>query len=380
MSEAIQIADEQSLVGEVSTRQWHSLKAIFIAFLWIFALLSVWSAFAEPEGRLLAWALSPVGYWLLLAVHEMGHAVATWLVGWRVLAIGIGPLGYHFHNREFAFVPRSKRTEHAGFVLPVPTSAARCTVGRNIFVTAAGPAANLILAAGLFAAWWLGPLPGADDTVDPPLILLGIAVGSLALGIQSLLPSFHEKFSNDGDNIRTNLGLKPIEWSNERAIAYLAAALRYQMRLRDLPSWMIDEAAESTAHTDGDHRRYLETVLIGIVLDSPPVDVAEARQMLDEFRDRYGSSEWLDSCDAYFTAVWEGDAARARASLWRGSYNEEIKALMLAAEAAVLAREGRATEASQKLREMRSAIKKKAVFPDHTFRDIDRQIQAIMPA
>jgi len=78
--------------------------------------------------------------------------------------------------------------------------------------------------------------------------------------------------------------------------------------------------------------------------------------------------------------VWEGDAARARASLWQGSYNEESKALMLAAEAAVLAREGRATEASQKLRKMRSAIKKEAVFPDHTFRDIDRQIQAIMPA
>ena len=117
---------------------------------------------------------------------------------------------------------------------------------------------------------------------------------------------------------------------------------------------------------------------IGILLDSVVVDRPSARQALDQYRATYGASEWLDSCDAWFTAHSERDALRARARLWLGERSEDMRPMVAAAEAAVAAIEGDGVAARARLAEMRAAIKAKSPYRDMTFRDIGRQIETLI--
>ena len=153
-----------------------------------------------------------------------------------------------------------------------------------------------------------------------------------------------------------------------------------KLRLRDLPSWIVEEARVESGAAGGDLKRAYDSLVIGIVLDTTPVDKAQARRLLDEFRGKYGASAWLDSCDAYFTAVWEGDVERARDRLWRGEEaKDEMKPMLRAADAAVHARTGDAERTRVLLSQMHEAVRKRSPFPDPTFREIQRQIEALLP-
>jgi len=372
--------EEPKLEESSHSDSWRVAKLSFITILWVVALMCAWGAFEDPGSRLIVLFTWPFALWFLIAVHEFGHAIATWLVGWRVVAIAMGPIGYHFHNRDFAFVRRSKRTEFAGFVLPMPTRLETWTITRKNIISAGGPAANISLATAFFVAGWMASGPRAEDSVNYPLIYLGMAFGSLSLGIGALLPSIQRNFTSDGDHIRQTMRLTSAEWIKDRAIAYLAGGLQFQLRLRDLPRWMLEEASRVAAKDSGDFRQFYHTLEIGIMLDMMPVDITQTRAMVDDYRAQYGPSEWLNSCDAYLAAVWEGNGAKARCLLWRRPCNEELLALTLAAEAAVLAREGKVAQAREFLHEMREANRKKSIFPDHTFREIGRQIEAILPS
>lgn len=59
-------------------------------------------------------------YWLVIVVHELGHAGAAILCGWKIVVIAVGPIGYQIHNREYALIPRAKREERAGLFSPFP--------------------------------------------------------------------------------------------------------------------------------------------------------------------------------------------------------------------------------------------------------------------
>ena len=316
--------------------------------------------------------------WLVVLVHEIGHATAAILSGWRVAAFAAGPLGIHLVNRRFAFIPRSKRTEMEGFVLPLPSSAAVFTRYRNALIDAGGPAISLLVAAiGLAIGLSSNGYHGFDG--DPAGIALGIGVLSLIVAAHTIVPIVPNERSVDGQRFVRGLRMDDATWRQYRAVSSLHTLTKYQVRLRDLPLWMLAEAKREAA---GDHdlNKAYECMVIGITLDSSPVDVIETRKLLDTFRVNYGGSAWLDSCDAYFTAVWEGDADRARTRLWVGDAEDEMRPMLLAADAAVQARSGDARSARMLLAQMREAVRKRSAFPDPTFRDIERQIVALLPA
>ena len=203
------------------------------------------------------------------------------------------------------------------------------------------------------------------------------AIGSLCIGVGALVPAEEGQTGTDGDQLRAAMRSSQAEWERNRAITYLRALPHYQLRLRDLPRWIVNEASEVAAREGGAFQQLQDTILIGMILDSAPVDMLEVRQMLDDYRRRYGPSEWLDSCDAYFTAIWEGDAGKARSLLWRGDSHPELGALSAAAEAAVLAREGDGNAARALIEQMHAANRARSIFPDHTFRDIGGQIEFV---
>jgi hypothetical protein len=196
-----------------------------------------------------------------------------------------------------------------------------------------------------------------------------------------LTPSTRPGGQTDIQNFFRILRKTNSDWIRERATVWLFSMAKNKVRLRDLPWWMVEEARAESSAAGGDLQRAYESLIIGIVLDSAPVDKVQARRLLDDFRGKYGGSAWLDSCEAYFTAVWEGDAERARDRLWRGEEaDDEMMPMLRAADAAVHARAGDADTARLLLARMREAVRKGSSFPDPTFRDIERHIKALLPS
>jgi hypothetical protein len=346
------------------------MHAALGSFLLLTALLRFVGSFDAELGRLLDILAFVGAIWLSTFVHELGHAVAGILCGWKVDIFAAGPVGYHFANRKSAWIPGSKRQEVEGFVLAVPTGARVWTRARDAALIAGGPAASLVLAFVCIYLGFKGTHAIDTGSVDWARLTSGFGLISLATALHTLLPHWNGDRTTDGQKLVRVLRTDDLTWRKTRALAWLYALVKYQVRLRELPRWMLDEAEIEARQAEPALRQAFEALVIGIVLDSPPVDRTDARNRLDAFRRKYGSSAWLDSCDAYFTAVWEGDAVEARQRLWNGAGDEDMRPMILAADAAVSAREGDSRMARILLAQMRDAVRKRSIFPDLTFRDI----------
>ena len=356
-----------------------AVRSVFRNILWISVFIVSWigivaSAAERHFGMLLAWPLLPVLYWFATFVHELGHAFATILCGWRVTAFAAGPFGINFVNRSFAVIPSAKRPETEGFVLPTPKNSRVFTHARDFWITAGGPVASLLLFLLLLPLGTAEPLVVAQ--VDLGWIALALGLLSFATFVDTAIPAPVSGRANDGrkmlDDIRE---ADRLNW-----LAQIYGLLSHQVRLRDLPLWMLEEARLEAGADGDDMLRAFDCLTVGIVLDSPPVDAMKARKLLDDFRSKNVENAWLSSCDAYFTAVWEKDAARAERLLWRGELQPGDAALAWAAQASVYAGLGNCAAARFALTEMRSEVAKTSVFPDLTFRDISRQIEAMIDA
>jgi len=222
------------------------------------------------------------------------------------------------------------------------------------------------------ATWWSLP-PDHGDSINPLAFAFGMQAASSC--IFSLLPNMRANRTSDGDALRA-LRRDHASW-RLRPMIWMHTLLNANVRLRDLPPWMI-AAARTMPSPPDEVTQALDTIDIGIVLDTVPVDAARARRMIDDHRARYGASEWLDSVDAYLAAMWEGDGPRARATLWSGARSEGLRPMVMAAEAAVAAREGDAATARSRLIEVRRAVRAQSRFYNATFHDIGRQIEGLL--
>ena len=152
-----------------SSIAWTAWSFIFgilqgAAVVWAFA--GFWSAYPAGVRGFLAIPTLLLAAWLVILIHEIGHAMAALLSGWRVAVFAAGPLGIHLVNRGFAFIPRSKRTEMEGFVLPLPASAAVFTRVRNAVIDASGPAISLLVAVvGIAVSYSTSRHPGWDGEI-----------------------------------------------------------------------------------------------------------------------------------------------------------------------------------------------------------------------
>jgi hypothetical protein len=359
------------------SRGYHLLRQ----FVWFGLLLVglVWfmGSSTSEFGPVTGWILALAGFWLVIFIHELGHAAAALACGWKVAVFVAGNLGFHIHNREFAWVPRSKRLKLAGFVVPYPGSTEVWTKRRSILIHAGGPAASLVFAALLATTAVMLANRGQSNGFDVSRLAAGLALFSFGTALMTLTPSGPGKPASDGQNIVRSLRRLEPEWLQTRGLVRLHALTSQNVRLRDLPSWMIEEA-QTAAKNNDILGRAVAALIIGIVLDTLPVDIQSARELIDEFRRSNGNNAWLACCDAYFTATWENDAIRGRALLWNEEVEEDLKPLALAAEAAVLAREGDQLRAKQLLIAMRTEVARKSAFTDLTFRDIERQIERSM--
>ena len=332
--------------------------------------------YSVPYSPLLGIPLWFVGLWLVSFCHEAGHALAARACGWRVIVFAVARIGLRLPDRNVVFFGRNRQRGLGGWVFSVPGRPAVATPSRFAIIVAAGPILCLLLgAAGLGLSRWPG-LGGGGRDFGAELIVCGFAVQSLRSGLFSLLPSAQPKNTSDGQNL-WRLYRSEESWPGARSLRWLGSLLYYNIRLRDLPPWIV-EAARGAAPADARHGQDMAAMDIGIVLDGAQVDVAQARAMIDAYRAQHGGSEWLDSVDAYCAAMFEADGARGRATLWSGARSEGLRPMVMAAEAAVAAREGDMATARSRLGAMRAAVKAASPFRNATFGDIGRQIEAIL--
>lgn len=123
--------------------------------------------------------------WLHIAFHESGHALAAWMVGFRLKAFGIGPLDIRkdAHGYHFRFEWR-RLLLSGGYMGAVPVS----EVGiwrKQILVVAAGPLASF--AGGVAFGLLFFLLPGTSLAAYWHHVAIGSILG-VYLGVTNLVP------------------------------------------------------------------------------------------------------------------------------------------------------------------------------------------------
>lgn len=320
--------------------------------------------------------------WLLatlitIVLHEAGHAAGAMLAGWRVVVFSVWRLAYHLPNRRIVVLGRDDLHELAGWVLAVPASAGHDTAGRHGVLVAGGPVANLIQAifAFLCAA---GAQPGALILgVEVQPLMLGFAILGIGMFVGNLVPHQEGEFASDGLQL---LGLLREEGrrGTSGGETWASAMLGTNVRLRDLPQWMIDDAL---ARCEADPRlaRWCATIEIGRTLDRSPLDVVLARSQIDRFRDAHGEGDWLLACDAFLAAVKERDLDRATRMIAQLGDPCELPQMEAAACAAAYQLAGDRQAAGEWLDRMDAIIAARSPFPDLTFRDIRARVENLRP-
>jgi hypothetical protein len=316
-----------------------------------------------------------VGLCLAITLHELGHALAALMCRHRVLVFAVRPVAWNLPNRSVALMAKGYEPGTGGLVVHVPRDAGALTVGRSAIITAAGPLANIAAAIAAFAI--AGRYPSPPFYQGFQIDAAGTAFGaqSLWLAIVNLLPLSQNR-PTDGAKL---LGLlrRPADWHTMKMLGALGALMRYNVRLRDRPDWLIAELRVMERSVEG-LEQTLRCMEIGMALDAESVDVALTRRLLDAFHGDYGDNEWLASCDAYFIAVWERDAKRAAARAWRGEPWEHDHAMAEAATAAIMAAAGDSVAVAAHLRSMNAQLAKRSPFADPTFRDITRRVEGVL--
>lgn len=178
--------------------------------LFLLFMVATYAAIRPAAGSGLAsYAVVLVLSFVSTAVHELAHAAAAWRFGARITEIMVFPLRYRPARRRIELTGRMEGGEVGGFVrYSLDRVGARSKHG---WIAAAGPAANLALAAILFlvcamltdrAQWQGGAAQGrlpSDAAVRTAIghmwfaatlvpYLSGLAILSLGAGVVNLLP------------------------------------------------------------------------------------------------------------------------------------------------------------------------------------------------
>lgn len=130
-------------------------------------------------GFLTAFIISGALTYLVILIHELGHAGAVWWLRGRVLILAVGPLAARFHPFSLGGTPELAQDDRelGGFV--VSTFDGAETTRKDIIVAIAGPLANLASAA-LIGVALPALTPGHVPAADPTLIAVEQSVPSNA--------------------------------------------------------------------------------------------------------------------------------------------------------------------------------------------------------
>jgi len=310
-------------------------------------------------------------------VHELGHAIGAIISGWRVIIFAVRPFALHLANANFVLGGKKTFPKRLGFVVAVPGSPIALSAGRWAVFIAGGPVASFLFALylGLAAAVLSKSAAMSSEVRFSTAICVGFAIHSFCVCILTLLPRKQPGHTSDGWKLLRAIA-DPHNLAERKATFWLAALRSNRIRPRALPQWMIDEIPPDAAKSARLTKAYDE-LKIARILDAKKPDFIEARQKIEQFRHKYGASEWLCGCDAYVAAIHENDPDRAATVLAIPHSEHPVPELTLAAKAALSARLGMEEDMERYLSEMDKVLYRNSPFKNVCYADIRRNIQAL---
>ena len=356
------------------------IGTVLVAAISIIALVG----FGESCGNNWAPVAGPA-LWLLSAytsifIHECGHVLAAKLAGWDVVTFSAGWLGYQARTGQIVISRKMKLRDFGGWVFAVPSCLENSSRLRFVFLAAGGPTASLAQFAGaiVLSAWAFGPDRILHLRLD--YVAIAFAYQGLAVFVATAVPGIMTR-KNDADQIIENVRL----WQKAQLLstaAFMVTMLQNKVRLRDLPSWMLDDTRRhfELSHTEDPlWTRWWRSLEIGRALDQPLVDITEVRAQIDQFWIDFTADDWLKACDIILAAVYERDLARAEALAKELTDQGDVPPLVFAAQAAIAMLRGDRASATACLTLMDAKVRQGSPFSDLTFRDIRAQIEGVRP-
>jgi hypothetical protein len=307
-----------------------------------------------PEGLLLA----AVFVVMLIVIHELGHALAAWSVGWDVHIIGVLRLHFFPAGQEFRDVREFAPPDVGGFVFATPAQPEAWNGAGYVFFVFGGPLANFTVAAVGFAGLALAnPYFSAA-----PGLIAAFSTSSFFAGLANLVPLRIKAAHSDGwllfDHLRgrrrsllshaqarmmglTHDRVPPRRWDT-------ALAERILDESRD-PYWLLRAAniflaqgvpAQTLAAMRAAHRAEPSVrtppAIMAFLVALVERDTAAARQVLAECGDERGYDfEALRALAVILAVEGRRDEARAvvaKARLFDGKGDEDDKVLLSAIE------------------------------------------------
>lgn len=180
-----------------------------------------------------------------VVIHELGHAIAGWCVGWRVWIISALPIVVRLGHKPHL----STKLAHdvGGYVLGSPPMAALDQPWRSAVFSAGGPLASLLT--GPLFIYWLTTLPQQDWENPTNAGLLGAA---LAFGAYGALAAMWTLWPIRGQGGRPNdammiiMALREPKSSDEaRGASWAGALFTYGVEPSAWPRWMHDAVAKA---------------------------------------------------------------------------------------------------------------------------------------
>ena len=283
--------------------------------------------------------------WLETVVHEVGHLVAGWLVGFRFVMVTVGRLKLRATDAGLRLALTDKADVQSGSALMVPTTLHNLRA-RWLAMTLGGMAGNMLL--GAFFLGWL--------VLDPPGLwgYLPLSTGlSFVLGLMNLLPLKVNGYNSDGAHLQVLLegGARAERFCY---LTMITGASRLGQRPRDWDRAWVEGILQPADGT-------LDEVLANHVAFYWAMDVGRV-----EWADRYMSRtiNLIDSVPPQLQPALYADAAFFRAYCfkdlaWARYFLEKVgtetvrrfRHMHLRATSAVLAGEGKAEEAREVARE-----------------------------
>lgn len=250
------------------------------------------------------------GGFLSIAAHELGHAAAARLVGWRVWIISV--LGIVVRSGHPVRFSAQHTGDAGGYVLGSPPEAALDSRWRSIVFTAGGPFISVVTTVIIGAIIWAVPREQWQAPISAGFFAALLALG-VASAVSALLTLWPSRGKNGQPNDMTMILTAAFQRDpsvDVRGVAWAHALFEHGVGPAEWPQWMHEAITRSAANPWSSPAAPLLAFLRAIDVD----DEADARGAATI--DAHGAGKLMR---AYVHAYFDKDARAAEAALDGGA-------------------------------------------------------------